>query len=107
MIRLQRRLRRQGIDEFETRSGAVGHADCNRAIELYDRRGHELRQRIVERGDPRPVGLIRRAGARMAGGDGGLQRVVADAAAESFDAFEGRETAAYEKMIPLAAVLFE
>ena len=40
--------------------------------------GASCGERVVERGDPRPVGLRRRARPRVAGGDRGLQRVRAE-----------------------------
>jgi hypothetical protein len=47
----------QGIDQLETRTGSVAHRHSKGEVELDDRRRPPLEQQIVERHDPRPVGL--------------------------------------------------
>src|SRR5207248_9014586 len=64
-------------------------------------------RRLVERGDARPVGLCRGARPRMAGGDGGLQRIRAARAAELLRAVQGCETALDEQLIPERPILIE
>ena len=69
--------------------------------------GATLGQRVVERRDARPVGLLGRARPRVAGGDRGLQRVRPERAAERLGALERREAAADEQLVPARAVLIE
>ena len=69
----------QRVDELEAGRRAERHRHRDRAVELDDRRRRELGERVVERGDARPVGLLGGARARVAGGDRGLQRVRARA----------------------------
>jgi len=48
MIRLERRLRRQRIDNLEARGRTERHRNRDRTIQLHDRGWRELRERIVE-----------------------------------------------------------
>jgi hypothetical protein len=80
--RSQRRFGSQGVDQLEAGLGAVRHPDRHGPVQLDDGGRAELGQRVVERGDARPVGLLGGARAGVAGGDGGLQRVRAERPAE-------------------------
>ncbi len=107
MVRFQRRFCGERVDQFETGRRAVGHADRNRAIERHHGRGHELRERVVERGDALPIRCFRRARATVTGSDRRLQRVGAERPAQRLGTRERCKTAADEQMIPRAAILFE
>ena len=63
------------VDEFEALFGAVGHRDGDRAVERDDRRRQTPVELVVQPGDLRPVGVRRRRGLRVDGGDGRLQHV--------------------------------
>src|SRR5262249_26835157 len=107
MIRRERRLVRERVDQREPRIGPVRHRDRDRAIQLDDRRLRELRERVVERDDALPIRLRGRACARMAARDRSLQRVRTEWLLQRFGARERRETATYEELIPARAILIE
>src|SRR2546430_9165487 len=67
----------------------------------------ELRERVVERRDLGPVRFLCRARSRMAGRYRRLQRIWPERAAERLRAFERREPATDEELVPLPAVLIE
>ena len=56
----------QGIDQRQCGQRPLRLSDCDRAIEFDDRRRLHPRQRRVQRGDPRPVGVPGAPRARMA-----------------------------------------
>jgi hypothetical protein len=64
VVALERRLRGQRVDELEAGRRAERHRDRDRAVQLHDRRRRELGERVVERRDARPVGLLGGAPAR-------------------------------------------
>ena len=64
-------------------------------------------ERVVERGDARPVRLRGRARPGVAGGDGGLQRVGARRAAQRLGARQRGQAAADQELVPAPAVLVE
>ena len=65
VIARERRLVRERVDELAGRRPARYAIDTATArFELDDRRGRELRERVVQRDDPLPVGLARRVRAR-------------------------------------------
>ena len=68
-------LWRSMLDEIEAGLWTKRHTDRNRAIEVDDRRRRDRRERLIQRGDTRPVGLVRRARSRMARGNRGLQEI--------------------------------
>ena len=82
MVVDERWFGREFVDELETNFGAEGHGERDGTIELDDGRGLALSERGIECGDALPVGLIAGTGARVAGGDGGLQRVGTGCAAQ-------------------------
>jgi len=61
---------------------AERHRHCHGAVELYDGGPGERRETVVQRHDSRPVGLLDAARPCMAAGNGALQRVRAQRAAE-------------------------
>ena len=79
VVALERGLGRQRVDDLEPGRRAERHRHRDRAVQLDDRRRRQLGQRVVQRGDPRPVGLLGGARSRVAGGDRGLERVRARA----------------------------
>ena len=56
----ERRLVHERVDELQAGGRPERHRHRDRAVQLHDRRRRELGQRVVERGDARPVGLRRR-----------------------------------------------
>src|SRR5580704_14885732 len=75
MVGLERGIRRKRLDEFETCCRTESHADGNGTIEFNHWRGRPFAQLLIERSDSSPVGSLCIEGARMAGSDGGLERV--------------------------------
>src|SRR5215207_5881213 len=107
VIAVQGRLLGEVVDEPQCLSGPERHADRDRAVEVHDRRRRDLGEAVVDGDDAHPVGVLRRPGARVAGGDRGLQRVRADGAARRVRALQGGEPAANEHPVPARAVLVE
>src|SRR5690349_11162531 len=107
MVVLQRRIGREGVDEFEAGGGAVGHGDGDGAIEFDDGGCREMRKLFVEAGDARPIRFFGGASASVAGGNGGLQSVRSGCGVRFFREVESGESAANEELIPKAAVLIE
>jgi hypothetical protein len=107
VIALERGLLLERVHDREPRGGPLGHGDRHGPVQLHDGRGHEARERGVEHGDPVPVGLLRRPRAGVAGGDGGLEPVGAEAAAERLGPLERRQSAADEQLIPAPPVLIQ
>ncbi len=81
VVAAQRRLASERVDQLERRLRAERHPDRDRAVELHHRRRRELGESVVEGDDALPVGVLGDPGARVAGGDRGLQRVRAEGAA--------------------------
>src|SRR5260370_1280954 len=79
----------------------------DRTIQLNDRRGRNLSERIIERGDAAPVRFRSSTRASVTCGDGGLHRVRAKGASEFFGTLKGGETAMDEELIPTRAVLIQ
>src|SRR2546423_3707296 len=75
VVRAERLLRGEFVDQIQGGRGAIGHPDGDGAVQLDDRRWHELSHRVVKRHDARPIGLRRGRGSRVARGDRGLQRI--------------------------------
>lgn len=107
VVRRELGLVRERVDEGEPRLRPLGHADGDGAVQLHDGRGEHLREPRVERGDTRPVGGGGLAGARVAGGDRGLEGVGAVRPAERLRPREGREAAGDLGSVPEATVLLE
>jgi hypothetical protein len=107
MVRLERGLGGECVQEFEARGGTEGHGEGDGAIQFYDGRGREVGERLVERHNARPVGFFGSTRSRVARGDGGLERVWAGCAVEFFGAVERGETAVDEELIPAGAVLLK
>ena len=72
--------RQKGIDQSQTRLGAVAHGDRHGPVQRHDRRGIDPEQDIVQRHDLGPVGLCGAGRFGMRRRDGGLQDVGADPA---------------------------
>src|SRR5919198_4123544 len=100
VVRLERRLRRQCIDERQACGWTERHGERDRTIELHDGGWRELGERVVERRDARPVRLFGGARPGVVGGDRGLERVRAERAAERLGPCERRETTTDEEVIP-------
>ena len=94
-------------DNRESGGRTECHRDRDRAVELDDGRGHQLRQREIQCRDARPIGVGGVACARMARGNRGLQRVRTLRAAELFGALEGCEPAPDQQAIPARTILLE
>ncbi len=111
MVGLERRLGGERVDEFKTGLRAKGHGERDGTIQLYNRRGHELGESIVERGDALPVRFRRSTRASVTGGDRGLKRIGAERTTESIADFLGTpergETATDEDVVPARAILVE
>ena len=58
VVALQRRLVGERVDELEPGRRTERHRDRDRAVELDHRRRRQLGERVVERGDARPVGVV-------------------------------------------------
>ena len=61
----------------------------------------------VQRGDPLPVGLLRRSRAGVTGRDGGLETVGPEPAAQRLGALERREAATDEQLVPPPPILVQ
>src|SRR6185437_4396714 len=83
MVVGERGLCSEFVDQRKTNLRAEGHGKCDGAIELHDGRWLALRECLVERSDALPVRLFSGVRARVAGGDGSLQRVGAGPAVQS------------------------
>lgn len=94
----QARLVGQLLRQGQPTVRPVGHADGDGAVEGDDGGGREVMQDRVEGGDPAPVGALDARGARVAGGDRGLQSV--GAGTEGLGGLERGETATEEQRIP-------
>ena len=70
------------IEELEPGLGTEGHRHGHSTVDLHDRGAGEGREAVVQRDDPRPVGLLDAPGPRVARGDRRLQRVRAQRGAE-------------------------
>jgi len=55
MVVLESRLGGERIDERQPFRRTEGHGDRYRAVQLHDGRRRDLRERVVERSDARPV----------------------------------------------------
>src|SRR2546422_11695283 len=107
MVTLQRWLRSQRINELQGGGRTKRLPDGHRPIQLHHRRRRDLRERVVECHNTRPIRLRRGPRPRVTGGNRGLKRVRAEGAAELLGAFERGETAADEELVPATAVLIE
>src|SRR5262249_1476879 len=107
VVGLEGGLRDERVDELEARSRTEGHRDRHGAIQLHDRRAHELGEGIVARGDAPPVGFGGGTRASVTRGNGGLEGIRTEGASQLFRALEGGETAADEEVIPTRTILIE
>src|SRR5206468_555518 len=111
VVGLERRLRSEPIDKLKTGFRAKGHGERDGTIQLYYGRGHELGERIVERGDAPPLRFCRRTRASVTCGDRRLKRIGAERTTESMAEFLGTlergQTATDEDMVPARAILIE
>jgi hypothetical protein len=57
VVVLERGLRGERIHELEARSRARRHPDCDRTVQLHDRRWYQLDELVIELGNTRPVRL--------------------------------------------------
>src|SRR5258705_13910383 len=105
MIRLERRVGGERLNDVESGLWTERHRNRYCAVQFDDRTWHELRQRCVERRDARPIRLLSGVSARMASGDGGLQRVRTSRAVQSFGAPQFSEPVADQRVVPARAVL--
>src|SRR5439155_13519035 len=94
-------------DDLEAGRRTERHPQRHRPIEVHDGGWYQLGERVIERHDTGPVGLFRRAGSRVTGGNRGLERVRAVPAAGRLGALQRRQTAADEEVVPPSAVLIE
>ena len=72
---LQTGLAEQGVDDREARGGTERHRDSDGPVQGHHRCGQDPREGVIERGDARPVGLVRPRRTRMTGGDRRLDAV--------------------------------
>jgi hypothetical protein len=96
VVRLERRLQRERVDERKARLRSKGHRDRHGASQFHNRRGYELGEGIVERGDARPIRFRRRARPGMTSDDRRLKSVRAERATQLFSTPERSQAAAYE-----------
>ncbi len=92
MIAGQNRLSPQNIQRIEPRTGSLSHSHRYRAIQRHYRRRAHLKQGVIKKHDPLPVGLRRRVGPRVTSGNRGLQGVSAGAATQPLRATERRHS---------------
>ena len=90
-IALEGGLCGQPIDQLQTGSGTEGHAEGDRPVQLHNRRRSKLGERIVERQDAHPIGLLRGARPGVTGSDGGLKRVRTERFAQLLSPLRGRQ----------------
>jgi hypothetical protein len=76
----------------------------DRAIEIDHGRGRRDARPVIERGDPRPVGIGGPVRAGVAGGERGLQHIGA-VAAQRLGASQRIEAPAVQQMVPTRAIL--
>ena len=95
------RARRRAHQRARARPGTRRPSTPPPRVEFDDRGAGEGRQSVVERDDPRPIGLLD-AGARLAGGDRGLQGVGAQDTAELLGALQSGQAAVDEDVVPAA-----
>jgi hypothetical protein len=94
MIGLERSFRREGVHEFEAGGGTGSHRDCDGAVELDNRRGHEAGELLIQLHDGRPVSFGRSSGTCVTAAIGGLNDVRAGCGSHFLGAIERGEAAA-------------
>jgi len=104
VVGAQRGHVQQGVGEGQARLRTIRHAQRDGAVQFHDGGGHQLGQCIVQGGDAGPVRRFRRQRPRVAGGDGGLQRIRPEGT-EAAGALQRREAAADQQPVPARAVL--
>src|SRR6266404_1741339 len=105
MVGLKRGVGGERINNVQSSLRAERHGDGYGAIEFDNRTRSELRERGVKRRDAWPVGSRWRVCARVAGGDGRLQRVRTSRAIEPFGLPEFSEAVTDQRMVPASAIL--
>ena len=68
-------LERQAVEQFEPGVRAFGHRHCDGPVELHNGRRLPPRELAVERGDLRPIRVLRPDCLRVEGRDRGLELV--------------------------------
>ena len=73
VVRLERGLAGELLNDRESSGCSLRHPNGNGAVQLHDRRVHDFRECLVERGYLRPIRIAGFTGAGVAGSDSGLQ----------------------------------
>ena len=107
VVRPQCRLGAQPVDELQAGRRPERHADRHGPVELHHRRRRQLGQRVVERGDPRPVGLLGGARPGVASRDRRLEGIRPERATERLRPGQGGEASPDQELVPAGAVLVE
>ena len=107
VVRLERRLRNERVHKVKSGSGTKSHPHGDGPVQLDHRRRGELRDRVVERRNARPVGLGCGRRSSMARGNRRLQSVWAHGVPELLGTLERRQAAANEQAIPARPVLIK
>src|SRR6266851_2885140 len=106
MIVGQRLLSRESIERVESSGRSVGHSDGYRAVQRDDGRWADLKQGVIEKHDPLPVGLCYGVGSRMTRSDRRLQGVTMGAAIQILRAMERGHSSLDLCVVPQRTVLF-
>ena len=93
------------VEHLESGGGTLRKTDGYGAVECDDGRRADLKQSVVEKDDALPVGLFGCASSGVAGGDRGLQSVVAGSAAELLCVLERGHSSLDLRVVPEGAVL--
>src|ERR1700752_815853 len=107
MIRLERWLQNECINNLESGFWTEGHPNCHRSIQLHNWRGCELSKRVVQSNDAFPICLVRSTCLRVTGCDCRLQTVWTQRTTNSICAEQRRKSTLDEKLIPSPTILFQ
>jgi hypothetical protein len=107
MVARERRFGSERVNEYEAGLRTISHGDSHGAVQLDDRGWDEPDELRVQINDAGPVGLRWRAGPGVAGSDLSLQQVGAAGGVDFMSAFDCRESAVDEELVPVGAVLIE
>src|SRR5680860_1016968 len=95
----------QVVDDVQRRCRALGHGDRDRPVELYDGRGRQPAERLVEQHYPVPVRLVDGRCDRMTLGDTGLDAVRTETTSDPSGPDQGRTPTPDCRPVPPPTVL--
>src|SRR4051794_13892730 len=105
MIVGQRGCSRDSIQRMEPGGWPLCHSDGYRAVQPNDGRRADLKQGVIEKHDPPPVGIRSGLGSRVTRSDRGLQGVAMIAATELLRPLECSHTSLNLRLVPQRTVL--